>query len=445
MAARGSVKRPYTLVDGYNLTREGGTGVATYGRAFLVAAQTLGHEVGVLGGTELRRAALVAGGRDAWRLHHKPRMWPLWKCRRIIGSALAIRGFRAYRLPELDAQPDERLPQGVEVWNGFGVYAHAIGAFRKLGAFADVVAPGVDIAHWTYPLPLRVLGALNVYSIHDLVPLLHPELTLEPPMRYLRLARAVAARADHILTVSEASRRDIVAHLGVAPERVTSTGQPHGVSPAAAALAARDVNKIAAQFGLVSHGYLLFAGAIEPKKNIRRLLEAYFESGITTPLVLTGGGGWLRDEQLAPWRNRKGTPAYAQVRVVGHLPRPTLLALMAGARAVLLPSVTEGFGLPAAEAMALGAPVLASSAGGLPEVTGDAALTVDHSDPRSISAGLARIDGDGELRARLAAAGLARSATFSAAAYADRLRAVFAGLKEQFDEEMRGPSPVVRY
>jgi glycosyltransferase involved in cell wall biosynthesis len=412
------------LIDGYNLTRPQGTGVATYGRNHIKALQLLGHEVGVVFGAEQSAAKIEAQGLSALLLQRAP-LAPVRRLRRIMGGALAVRGFDAERLPVCEAQLEEGglIPTDVELWNSKGLYAYAIGAFRKLGVFSELMMPGVDIAHWTYPLPLRVAGAINVYTIHDLVPLLRPDMTLDGPRRFARLSRAVAAKADHLLTVSEGSRQDIIEHLGVAPERVTNTYQPHSIDSETAAQAKFDVSACE-EFGLTRDGYFIFFGAIEPKKNLPRLLEAYFQSGSTTPLVLAGAGGWMADEQLAPLLSRRETAAGKRVILTGYLPRSKLLALVSGAKATLFPSLYEGFGLPALEAMALGSPVMASTIPGLGEVVGDAAKKVDPLNVAEMAQAIAQLDGNAELRNKLSSAGLRRAVEFSMASYSTRLNAL---------------------
>jgi glycosyltransferase involved in cell wall biosynthesis len=419
------------LVDGYNLARPQGTGVATYGRNHIKAVQGLGHEVGVLFGAEQSAAGIEAKGLSSLLIQRAP-LAPIRRLRRIIGGAMAAAGFDADRLRGCEAMltPDGLIPPGVELWNSRGAFAYSIGGFRKLGIYSEVRLPGIDIAHWTYPLPLRLAGAINVYTIHDLVPLLRPDLTLDGPQRFAKLSRAVAAKADHILTVSEGSRRDIIDHLGVAPERVTNTFQPHEIDAEAAALA-RSGSVEVEEFGLRRGQYFIFVGAVEPKKNLPRLLEAYFQSASKTPLVLAGGGGWLADEQLAPLLARQDSDVGKQVILTGYLPRAKLLALISGAKATLFPSLYEGFGLPALEAMALGTPVLASQIPGLGEVVGDAALLVDPLNIAGIAQAIAALDSDSALRSALSAAGLRRAEAFSMGAYAARLEKLYEKLLQQ--------------
>jgi glycosyltransferase involved in cell wall biosynthesis len=157
------------------------------------------------------------------------------------------------------------------------------------------------------------------------------------------------------------------------------------------------------------------------------LLEAYLSLATDTPLVLVGAGGWGSGDalRLLGADNGKPLPAADRIRKVDYLPRAHLVELIRGARAVLFPSLYEGFGLPALEALALGAPLLTSTAASLPEVVGDAALTVNPYDVAAIAAGIARLDREPELRARLAAEGPKRAGNFSLPRYASAVEHLY--------------------
>lgn len=279
--------------------------------------------------------------------------------------------------------------------------------WRRLRPVRAVAPP--DVMHWTYPLPLRLLGRPNLYTVHDLIPLLHPNLTGIDGVRMRRMLRAILRHAAQIVTVSEATRQEIIAHLGVAPERVTNTGQAVDVANA----------DPAPPDGLAPGSYWLHVGAIERRKNIRRLIAAWQASNTPHTLVLAGPDGWNAAEQLADAPPIKRIP---------WLPRPQLLGLIAGARGLLMPSLAEGFGLPVAEAMALGTPVLTSDRGALAEVAGPAAVLVDPNDTRAITQGLAALDRDPDLRARLTALGRTEARRFGREAYAKRMRTVYASV-----------------
>jgi glycosyltransferase involved in cell wall biosynthesis len=292
--------------------------------------------------------------------------------------------------------------------------------------------------HWTYPLPLKVPGAKNIYTLHDLVPLRLPHTTLDVKRRYLRLCRMLVRDADHIVTVSEASRNDIIGLLGADPEKVTNTWQavdiPAKFSAKPEALARAEVE---GSTGLAWGGYFLFFGAIEPKKNVGRLIEAYLASESPHPLVLVGKRAWKSEEELRllfddniRWISEENGRLVTRRKIIllDYAPFRLLVSLIRGARAVLFPSLYEGFGLPALEAMSLGTPVLTSNTASLPEVVGDAAIQVDPYDVQALAEGIRALDADAELRARLALAGPKQAEQFSCERYDRRLAALYASL-----------------
>jgi glycosyltransferase involved in cell wall biosynthesis len=155
---------------------------------------------------------------------------------------------------------------------------------------------------------------------------------------------------------------------------------------------------------------------------------AFLRTDTHAPLVLVGAKSWLAEDELrlldSPLWREQG--ASNRLRRLDFLPRSMLLALVRGARAVLFPSLYEGFGLPVLEAMMAGAPVLTSTAGALVEVVGDAAVTVDPYDAGAIAEGIARLDRDEALRRSLSEKGRRRAQLFSMEAYQKRLSALYA-------------------
>lgn len=207
------------------------------------------------------------------------------------------------------------------------------------------------------------------------------------------------------------------------PNRVTNTYQAmgDGVSMESSR------NIVERIFGLKVGGYFIYYGALEPKKNINRLLEAFLSAEITSPLVLVGGRSWMADTELKLLNSEVGVAAIAsgRIRQMDYLPRPMLMNLVRGALAVVFPSLYEGFGLPALEAMTYGVPLLTSACGGLAELVGEAALVVDPYDTGAIRDGLVRLERDGTLRARLSRDGPVQARRFSMSAYEARLSTLY--------------------
>ena len=416
-------------IDGYNLAMPNGTGVAVYGLMLGEAIRDLGHALDGLFGldvgarTETREVMFYdAIGRVTKETRHQRRMNAMRDFRRSIGTLEAL------AVPITDAVQkqafDTRLPRFDRLWSAPRLFETAFQHFNLTGRFLTIrMTTPPAIMHWTYPVPVRLAGARNVYTLHDLVPLRLPYTTLDVKADYHALVAGCIAQADHICTVSNASRDDIAGRFPIASDRITNTYQSSPLpADAAAAPEAEDAAAIEGIFGLAHRGYFLFFGAIEPKKNLGRLIEAFLATRTDTPLVIVGARAWQAEEEL-----KLAQTDTAQRRIVRleYLPRRLLVKLIRGARAVVFPSLFEGFGLPALEAMQLGAPLIASDAGSLPEVTGDAALSIDPYDVDAIAAALARIDRDADLRVDLSERGRRRSALFSPAAYRERLAAMY--------------------
>ncbi len=283
---------------------------------------------------------------------------------------------------------------------------------------------GLDVFHTSEVLLWRQEGAWNAITVYDLTALLFPAWhTAETRCLQQRKARFIREHAEGVIAISETTRRDVVTHLGVPPERVYVV--PPGVDPACRPLDGAQVARALAPLGLRPGEYILHVGTIEPRKNLTRLAEAYdllrWRMGSAAPrLVLAGAVGWLCADVL-----RRIEALGKDVLRLGHVSAEILPALYNGARLLVYPSLYEGFGLPPLEAMACGTPVVASSAGALPEVVGDAGLLVDPQDVEGLAAAMAELLADAERWTALRQAGLARAAAFSWARSARRLLEVY--------------------
>ena len=178
-------------------------------------------------------------------------------------------------------------------------------------------APPVQIMHWTYPVPVRVKGAKNIYTLHDLVPLRLPYTTLDNKFLYLKLMKSIAREADHIVTVSENSKRDIVALLEVPESKVTNTYQAVDIPSSYLDVSIEELKvELEGSFRLQYKNYLLFYGAIEPKKNVGRIIEAYLASNIDKPLVVVGMSAWKSDQELRLLTGFEGRDLLRKRRIV---------------------------------------------------------------------------------------------------------------------------------
>ena len=318
---------------------------------------------------------------------------------------------------------DPPLPPVARIFNGQDAVSRAdlIFAARSQLALADL-PDQFDAVNWTGPFPIKAAKSPNIYTLHDLIPLQYPFFVEGKLGRSARLHAAIAQEADHIFTVSETSKRHIVDMLDVAPDRVSVTYQP---VPSLPEMAQSDAERLVETiYGAEPGKYALFLGAIEPKKNLKRLIEAFAISGVDMPLLLAGPLGWMYDDDLS-LINRISSPNMS-IRLLGFLPRRHVVALMRCARIFVFPSIYEGFGLPVLEAMQIGTPVLTSRVGPLQEVAGEAAVLVDPMEVDEIANGIRKLDGDLDLREEFSRRGPAQAAKFSEEAYAENLAEAYA-------------------
>ncbi|WP_290631585.1 glycosyltransferase family 1 protein, partial [Aquisalimonas sp.] len=282
---------------------------------------------------------------------------------------------------------------------------------------------GADLFHSPdYELPRLPLP--GVVTVHDLSHRFFPEHHPASRVRHLeRILPASLERAAAIITVSHTVRHELVTELGVEPGRV------HAIANGARAAFRADCKPdVAAHaYDLTPGKYILSVGALEPRKNLARLLDAYLQLPSTLrnayPLILAGPDGWADRRLRASVKRACATGA---VRRLGYVPDEILPSLYAGAAAFVYPSVYEGFGLPVLEAMACGTPVITNGTGALSEVAGEAAVTVDVYDTIAIRDALERILTDHGLSARLRQAGPRRASGFTWSATAEATCQVYA-------------------
>lgn len=427
-------------IDGFNLALAQGSGIATYGRNLLQNAHDIGLGTQVLYGPKtpkkkssvLDEASLV----DAERVPTKPSRKE--KAVRMRRTFLSRFGRTAHPiLPTGEVIWPMRSggrPVADYFWASQDLYFHAQRCFQTYNAETGVTfrptteAPRPDVMHWTCPLPLHAKGVPNIYTFHDLIPLRLPHATLDDKSVFMNLCREAVRRADHIAVVSETTRQDVIRILGVAEDRVTNTYQAVSVPPHLTARPDAEIEtELAGVFNLPWKGYFLHFGAVEPKKNLGRVVEAYLASGTSTPLVLIGGRAWLDEPETALLRQIKqdGGPNAERIRQYDYMPFSMLISLIRGAKATLFPSLYEGFGLPVLESMALSTAVLTSTGGSLPEVAGEAAILVDPYDVQAMTRGIKALDQDEALRAHFEKAGKGQAAKFSPAAYQERLKTLY--------------------
>jgi glycosyltransferase involved in cell wall biosynthesis len=301
------------------------------------------------------------------------------------------------------------------------------------GRSLDRALADADVFHCSDVLLHKPRGTRTVVTVHDLSTLLFPQLHLRSTVElHEKKIRFVRQQADLVIAVSENTRRDVIEHLGVRPDRV------HVVYEAADAQfrPIEDTDTVATvvhRYGLMPNNYVLTVGTLEPRKNQTRLVEAFHllrQGGAASnlKLVLAGRKGWLCDDLF---RRVEELGLTKDVVFAGVVPDKDLPALMNGALMFVYPSLYEGFGLPVLEAMACGVPVITSNVSSLPEVAGDAAVLVAPHDVEQLAEALQNLIASSKMRQTLQEKGLAHAARFSWERTARQTICVYKAASEQ--------------
>ena len=410
------------LVDGFNLQLTKGTGIKTYGLSLVEALQQMNAQVDVLlsrGGyrsneildeifffdNQTQNQDLITVSK--WILKS---LSPLYRAKRRKSFAGLVVKRGQYSEDFMRYATSFSLPQCYDLANGL---------YNKLRWTTQVsIAEKVDIWHATYPLPMQVRGAKKITTIHDLIPFRLPYATLDDKKVFYFKTRDALKESAVTITVSENSKQDLLTYYDVDPDKIIVTYQPIALKPLDASEA--EIAFFLRRYGLEFQNYILFVGAIEPKKNVGRLLDAYASMDIDMPLVIVGKKGWLWEDELGKMGFIDNS-SKKSVRLLEYISVESLRYLYSGAYCLVFPSLYEGFGLPPIEAMSFGCPVITSNLSCLPEICGDAALYVDPYSIQDIKDKLETLISDSQLRERLVRAGRVNAQAFSMANYQKRL------------------------
>jgi glycosyltransferase involved in cell wall biosynthesis len=267
-----------------------------------------------------------------------------------------------------------------------------------------------DVVHSLHPLLMPSRSAARLVTVHDLYFLDRPEHTVAEIRRdYASLAERHVKRADGVIVNSRYTGRQVAQRFEISPDRITVC------YPGKPSWSRRPDTTIP--------GPILFLGTVEPRKNVARLIDAYAAVLDRQPgapdLVIAGTLNIPKDELLS---RASGSAAVSRrTSFAGYVEEAERKRLLSTASMLVLPSLEEGFGIPALEAMTIGLPVIASNRGALPEVVGDAGILVEPEDVRELAAAMERLLTDTHLRRSLSARGVERADQFSWGASAEAL------------------------
>ena len=262
-----------------------------------------------------------------------------------------------------------------------------------------------------YLMPYRP-GLPTVVTFYDMIPLVYPEFFSLSQRLLFRGTHLLAARAATcIITVSEATRADLIRHIRIPPEKIVVI--PLGVDKDFHPRGRGEIIQIRQKYGLPEN-YLLYVGTNKPHKNLECLVDAFqqMENLFRSNVKLVIAGPWdRRYDGAKKMANAAGSKD--RVQFVGWIEEADLPALYTGAMLFVFPSLREGFGLPVLEAMACGTPVVCSNRSGLSEVAGGAALLINPEDTHHLAEGIARVLKNEDLRQELTERGLKRAKLFT--------------------------------
>ncbi len=350
--------------------------------------------------------SLVLIGVDASRVTRAHRTGTENYSLRVLRELLTQDQRNAYRLYLSQALPDGLLP--IRPRTSTRVI-RLPRLWTQLGLSSEMLISPPDVLFVpSHVLPL-VTPARSVVVVYDVGHRFFPRAHTVAEWLYVEWAiRRHVRLATRLITISEASKRDLVRLYRANPERIAVAypAVDNRFTPATE----HEIRQVRARHGLAER-YILHLGTIKPRKNLPRLVRAFARADLPsdTQLALGGmttfGGGAIEQAILE-------TGLRDRVRRLAYVPDADLPALYSGAAAVAIVSVYEGFGMPALEALACGAPLVAGNRGSLPEIVGEAGIVVDPLDVGSIGRGLERVVGDRALRDELRQAGPGRAANF---------------------------------
>ncbi len=271
---------------------------------------------------------------------------------------------------------------------------------------------GVDLLHsMHYTRPVR-LPCASVVTFHDMTFFLYPELHTRAKRLFFPLAiRASARQADALTAVSESTRQDAIRVLGISPEKIAATQL--GVDPAFRPINDAGFKRVIAEKYDLPERFILYVGLLEPRKNLPMLIRAYkrlIDGGENFKLVLVGRYGWRYEELL---RQINNLDLEGMVHFTGYVSQEDLPLVYNLSSLFVYPTLYEGFGLPALEAMACGVPVITTDVSSLPEIVGEAGILVPVNNVEALYGAMIAVLGDEDLRRKMINKGIQRAAKFT--------------------------------
>ena len=314
----------------------------------------------------------------------------------------------------------------------------------RVPLYANYFTGPADIYHGLdFGLPPISGKTRKIVTVYDLAFVEHPEAAVPSLVAYLNKVVPESVRqADVVAAISYATKQTLINHYNTPPEKIVVI--PCGVAPHYQRVTDTTLLEATRQKFALKHPFVLSVGTLEPRKNHKGLIQAFYEAQQSKDgpamLAIAGGKGWLYEEtqQLVSKLHLED-----KVHFLGRVTEQELLTLYSLAAVFAFPSFFEGFGIPPLEAMACGTPVITSNTSSLPEVAGDAALLIDPYDPHTIAEAINRILQDQPLREQLQQRGYQQVQRYTWAKAAEKLLSIYQQLHDgvtHFSEEQH-PCP----
>ena len=317
------------LVDGYNLELQKGTGIKNYGISLIKALMSLGVNVDVLCSRHPNNTNNSIVDAALFFDSQNNDIGKISQIKAVISAASQL-FYQAKKIPhcdfvikqEFDSIFDlvNKQKESGEIFNKCDCYKIAHLLYKKINITAKInVDKKIDIFHATYPLPIKIKGAKKITTIHDLIPLKLPYTTLDDKSYFFKIIKNTIKNSEIILTVSENSKKDILDCFDVDTDKIIVTYQ--AMENNSFPILEDVIFKTLHKFKLKYKKYILFVGAIEPKKNIGRLIDAF--SGLDTDmqLVIVGKRGWLWEGEIAKLETIFGKNFSQKVKYIEYLPK----------------------------------------------------------------------------------------------------------------------------
>jgi glycosyltransferase involved in cell wall biosynthesis len=428
------------ITDGYDLGLKNGTGIATYSKELIKCQKALDHEVSVIFQNDFYTSKIDVSNASSFmqslyvenEYNRFQRSQKLLRIAFDVSSCILSR--KSQKINEIKISDCIDTRQLYQDKPSIFEFLHSKNIFKIARLYAsltnknlvlDIDKNKFDLIHLTSPLPISIKNTPKLVTVHDLIPLLLPSSTnVNVPLYYSNLKTSLND-ANSIIAVSEYTKYDLMKTFPINEERIHVTYQAVTINNAILTESIDELNRfLESNFELQYKNYFLFYGAIEPKKNVKRLIEAKLLSKNNIPLVIIGKLGWLYSEVEKLFNDNKLMKRSNIIRLE-YMSYHNLMRMVRGAKAVVFPSLYEGFGLPIVESMCCGTAVITSNTSCTPEIAANAAFLVDPYNEKEISHAMDQFSADIDLVENYSKLGLHRSKFFNHENYQKRLNDVY--------------------